>query len=708
MRSISTTLQLVCLLLSLHRSPCSGAAATASNFSSCLVSNGVSNFSVPTSPGYAGLLHSSIFNLRFTLPNVAGPAAIVLPESRDDLRRAILCARARSLAIRVRSGGHSYEGLSYTTENHVPFVLVDLANLNRVRVEPGSATAWAAESGATLGELYYAVGRSSYSLALPAGSGSTTGLGGHVSGGGFGLLSRKFGLAADNVLDAAVITPDGRVLDRSSMGDDVFWAIRGGGGGSWGVVYAWKLRTAFTVGRTGPVELIAGLLHRWQYVGPNLPDEFYLSVYAPTGSTDGNVSISFTGQVLASKDHALSVLSQSFPELGLTERHLSEMSWVESTAKFAGLSTVEDLPNRRRQPKQYSKSKSDYVQAPIWRNDMAEIVRHLSTGPTGSIQLDPYGGAMARVRSAETPFPHRAGNLYSIQYGVSWNRSEVARAEEFIGWLRSFYKFMAPYVSKDPRAAYVNYLDLDLGVNNWTQAAGGSSAQAVARARSSWGEAYFGGNFDRLVVIPKWCFGKNDGWVILVDKWLGDNAEFAAKSSKNRANRKNRNHWGFKAMKEDKLKRPLSDMELWKLARARSDRKECESEYYGKTEEHLETYKEFEKLHLPGPDAPHAYKAFVELRNLNVREYLQRVKANEDYNRQMMAAMLASCTNCTDQPQMGPAPSPAGEPPHVSTFDEWVALGSETPGTGGSTPVTPLWQGGAGLGGAHDDDTRLG
>ncbi|KAI5003648.1 hypothetical protein ZWY2020_030808 [Hordeum vulgare] len=353
MRSVATLLQLVCLLLSLHRSSCSGVAATARDFSSCLVSNGVSSFSLPTSPSYAGLLNSSIFNLRFTLPNVARPAAVVLPESRDELRRAILCARASSLAIRVRSGGHSYEGLSYTTENHVPFVVIDIANLNRVRVVPGSAMAWA-ESGATVGELYYVVGRSNRSLAFPAGSGSTTGLGGHVSGGGFGLVL-KFGLAADNVLDAALITSDGRIHDRSSMGDDVVWAIRGGGGGSWGVVYAWKLRlvpvprnvTVFTVDRTGPVELIAGLVHRWQYVGPNLPDEYYLSVYAPTGSTEGNVSISFTGQ--------------------------------------------------------------------------------------------------------------------------------------------------------DPRAAYVNYLDLDLGLNNWTRAAGGSSAQAVARARSSWGHAYFGENFDRLV-----------------------------------------------------------------------------------------------------------------------------------------------------------------------------------------------------------------
>ncbi|KAL6840886.1 hypothetical protein ACP4OV_029412 [Aristida adscensionis] len=500
---------LVCLFLSLHHSTCSGAddaAAVARNLSSCLVSHGVTNVSFPASPGYAALLNSSIRNLRFTLAGVGKPAAVVLPTSRDGLRGAVLCARGALLAVRVRSGGHSYEGLSYTTENHVPFVMIDLVNLNRVQVDPASATAWA-ESGATLGELYNAVGRSSRSLAFSAGSCSTIGLGGMISGGGFGLLSRKFGLAADNVLDAVLIDPNGEILDRNSMGGDIFWAIRGGGGGSWGVVYAWKLRlvpvprniTRFTLGRTGPVELVAGLIYKWQFVGPNLPDDFYLSVYLPTGSSDGSVSVAFQGQVLGPKDHGLSVLNQSFPELGIATSDLSESSWLESTAKFAGLGTVADLANRGLGGKGYSKSKSDYVQVPIPRRDMVSIVQYLSTGPQGDVILDPYGGAMARIGSGETPFPHRAGTLYSIQYGVQWDRSELDRADERIGWLRSFHVFMAPYVSKDPRAAYVNYLDLDLGTNNWTQVAGGSSEAAVAQARASWGAAYFGGNFDRLV-----------------------------------------------------------------------------------------------------------------------------------------------------------------------------------------------------------------
>nr|XP_020162844.3 uncharacterized protein LOC109748221 [Aegilops tauschii subsp. strangulata] len=113
-----------------------------------------------------------------------------------------------------------------------------------------------------------------------------------------------------------------------------------------------------------------------------------------------------------------------------------------------------------------------------------------------------------------------------------------------------------------------------------------------------------------MMVVPRWCYGRHDGWASLVDRWLGDDAEFAAKSIKAQANRGkdgthgqgNRNHWGFKAMKEDKLKRPLSDIESWKLARERSDPKDGECQYYGKTEEHLESYTQnYQKLH---PDVP--------------------------------------------------------------------------------------------------------
>lgn len=122
-------------------------------------------------------------------------------------------------------------------------------------------------------------------------------MGGHAAGGGFGLVPRKFGLAADNVLDAVLIGPDGSSATRATMDGDVFWAIvLGCDGGSWAVVYfpsrpsPRERDRVQRVARTGPPELVAGLMHRCQHVGPSLPDEFYLSTFIPRRSSSRTVT----------------------------------------------------------------------------------------------------------------------------------------------------------------------------------------------------------------------------------------------------------------------------------------------------------------------------------------------------------------------------------------------------------------------------------
>ncbi|KAF3666642.1 putative DEAD-box ATP-dependent RNA helicase 16-like [Capsicum annuum] len=92
---------------------------------------------------------------------------------------------------------------------------------------------------------------------------------------------------------------------------------------------------------------------------------------------------------------------------------------------------------------------------------------------------------------SETPFPHRDGNIFMIHYGVNWEKMESS--EKHLSWIRKLYGYMASYVSKSPRAAYFNYRDLDLGVNNK-----GNTSNAQARI---WGEKYFKNNFDRLVKV---------------------------------------------------------------------------------------------------------------------------------------------------------------------------------------------------------------
>ena len=101
--------------------------------------------------------------------------------------------------------------------------------------------AWV-QAGAILGELYTKIAEKSKTLAFPAGICSTVGAGGHISGGGYGNLIRKHELSVDHVVDAQFVDVNGKILNRSSMGEDLFWAIRGGGGASFGVILSYTIK----------------------------------------------------------------------------------------------------------------------------------------------------------------------------------------------------------------------------------------------------------------------------------------------------------------------------------------------------------------------------------------------------------------------------------------------------------------------------------
>ncbi|XP_018631470.1 berberine bridge enzyme-like 28 [Nicotiana tomentosiformis] len=115
--------------------------------------------------------------------------------------------------------------------------MLDLINLDDIKIDKNEETSWI-QTGATLGQLYYEIAKKSEILAFPGGLYPSVGSGGLSSGGGIGTLMRKFGLSADNIIDARVMDVNGRILDKTSMGEDLFWAIRGGRGSSFGVILA--------------------------------------------------------------------------------------------------------------------------------------------------------------------------------------------------------------------------------------------------------------------------------------------------------------------------------------------------------------------------------------------------------------------------------------------------------------------------------------
>ncbi|XP_071695272.1 berberine bridge enzyme-like 22 [Rutidosis leptorrhynchoides] len=452
-------------------------------------------------PLYSSLV-SSQHNPRFANLSLSRkPLAIVTPQNEQEIRATILCSRHHGLQVRVRSGGHDYEGMSYLSET--PFVVLDMRNLNSVTININDETAWV-QSGATLGELYYKIAQVSKVHGYPAGICPSVGVGGHFSGGGFGAMVRKYGLAADNVIDAYIIDAKGRFLDRNAMGEDLFWAIRGGGGASFGVIVSWKIKlvrvprtvTVFSIYKNMNRRAIESI-NQWQHIASKLKEELYIRLviqYIHDNKTTP-VQVLFNSLYLGETKDLTPLMNRSFPQLGLKPEDCKEMSWIESVLFFAGLenSTKVLLGNKTDPYVSYFKAKSDFVIKPIPKHVFVKIRKKFIQQKLVFMIMEPFGGRMSEISEADVPFPHRRGNLYNIQYLVKWEVNDVRASNEHIDWMRGLYEYMKPYVSKHPRTAYVNYRDLDLGTNREVN---GSYLEG-----SVWGEKYFKGNFKRLVQV---------------------------------------------------------------------------------------------------------------------------------------------------------------------------------------------------------------
>jgi FAD/FMN-containing dehydrogenase len=410
---------------------------------------------------------SDKFDVSYNRRTQLKPALRAFCKTPNAVATMVRWARDKSLPFAVRSGGHSFEGLSQSAS-----LVIDTRPLDAVVVDPRAQTATVG-AGASLGNVYREV--SKYGLAFSAGSCPAVGVAGHVLGGGYGFFSRAHGLAADNMQALSLVTADTNLRTADATREpDLYWASRGGGGGTFGIAIGFRFRlhrvpriSTYSIGWDLAFDQAAALLDAWQIWAVAAPDGITTLVKL-TKAKSGNFRIVFSGTALMSAADAERVVFKALaaqPQPNV-RRDFRDTLFFGAVDRFAGGWGYES---------KYSKGKSDFLIGPLAREAIATVLTELTNRPPNAIivMFDVYGGAISRVAASDTAFIHRAKNALCIQYYTSWQRPDAT--ERYVQEIDALYAAMRPFM---PGMAYVNYCDL--GLSDWQRAYWGDNARRLA------------------------------------------------------------------------------------------------------------------------------------------------------------------------------------------------------------------------------------
>jgi FAD/FMN-containing dehydrogenase len=382
------------------------------------------------------------------------PAVAVQCTSSADVAAAVDFARRNDLEIGVRCGGHSVLGISVPDDG----LLIDLSGLRGVRVDANARRAWV-QGGALLGDLDRAA--QAYGLATTAGNVSHTGVGGLTLGGGMGWLARRFGLACDNVASYEVVTADGEILRVSeSQHEDLFWALRGGGG-NFGVITEFEFRlhgvgtSAVLANRTFDLEAAPSAMRHWRdLLGDDVAPEATPLAWIGTMPDSTDVAAELRNRTVATfgfvwvgdPDNGRRWLKPRVASLGTP---LAEQ--VEEVT-YLGLQSTDDEWHRPGLRRRYYKGhyltelSDDAIDAFLTQGQPDGDRPQLLNG-----SFQGYGGAIATTSNDDSAFSHR-NTLVEFVAATAW--TDPAEDQERMEAARRFGAVMEPFAS----GVYVNVL----------------------------------------------------------------------------------------------------------------------------------------------------------------------------------------------------------------------------------------------------------
>ena len=406
------------------------------------------------------------------------PRVIVFAQETRDVVSAVAWARQNDVPLRARSGRHSLEGWSCVDDG----IVIDVSDLKSTTIDSASNTATV---GAGLNQLEAVTHLGKAGVAAATGTEGTVGLVGATLGGGFGLLTRGFGMASDNLLAAEVVVASGSdgaeaIIVDGQNNSDLLWALRGAGNGNFGIVTSLTYRVHpltqsvyITAGWPGLGDL-PGVFDAWQRCAPYTDNRLTTQLEINPGD------VRLIGVLAAGSEDEAEQLLAPILSVGTPTVSMTDANWADNYAAFQVV-TSEEAANW--------KFASQFISELFPAEAIDLIVSFMSKAPTPECNYftNAFGGA---VRDSEpsggSAFAHR-NSLFYAETGAGWGG---ARGELLVGrpaapdpltpvcldWIAEFAEALAPYVN----GAYVNVPNAGM---------------------SDWETAYWGPNVDRLRTI---------------------------------------------------------------------------------------------------------------------------------------------------------------------------------------------------------------